>query len=56
MANMKTISLIAAEIGKEAGERRLDIVHLIEIIEDEMYKIRKDMNKLEERVDILEHE
>jgi hypothetical protein len=56
MAQMKTVSLIAAELKNETSERHLDIVSIINTVDDELKKITNKLKDLEERVDILEHE
>ena len=56
MSNMKTVSLIAAEIKNEASERHMDIVTVINTVDDELTKLTNKLKQLEERVDILEHE
>jgi hypothetical protein len=56
MAQMKTVSLIAAELKNETSERHLDIVSIINTVDDELKKIANKLKDLEERLNILEHQ
>lgn len=55
MSNMKTVSLIAAQIQHETRERHLGFAALIKLFDDEVEKLNNKIKRLEERVDILDY-
>ena len=56
MSNMKTTSLIAAEIEKVRNAERLDVEAILHTIDQENQILIRKINALEERIDLLEHQ
>jgi cell division protein FtsB len=56
LANAKVISLIDSELRKQSAQHFSDLTIAISTIDDEFEKLRNTIKRLEERVDLLEHQ
>jgi archaellum component FlaC len=56
LANAKVISLIDSDLRKQSAQHFSDLTIAISTIDDEFEKLRNTIKRLEERVDLLEHQ